>query len=200
MMDKKKIYIEKSLRQFLKYGIKSVTIGDIAQHLNISTKTIYKLFGDKTGLVKACLELDQEIIANTYQKILQNEALMMALIEFYNELVDRISRVNANYFNDLHSYFPEEWEKTTQYSIEQIKILLEKGKAQGFFYKNLDKEVVAQTLSLLVAAMLDDHTFTQYIPNRRQLSANIIYPYLRGICTRKGWEEVRQYLSKAVML
>lgn len=199
-MDKKDIYIEKSLRQFLKYGIKSVTIGDIAQHLNISTKTIYKLFGDKTGLVHACLALDQKIIADTYEKILKNEALMMALIAFYNELVNRISRVNPNYFNDLKNYFPEEWEKITQHSIEQIKILLEKGKSQGFFYQNLDKEVVAQTLSLLVGAMLDDHTFTQYIPNRRQLSANIIYPYLRGICTRKGWEEVRQYLSKAIML
>ncbi len=199
-MDKKDLYIEQALRKFLKFGIRSVTIGEIAQHLNISTKTIYKLFDDKNGLVNACLELDKQIVEKTYQKILNNEVLMISLIEFYNELVNRISRVNANYFLDVQKYFPQAWEEITVLSTEYIKELLERGIQQGYFYKTLDKEVVAQTLSLLVRAMLDDHTFVNYTPNRRQLSANVIYPYLRGICTQKGWEEVRQYLSKAVLL
>lgn len=199
-MEKKELYTEQALRQFLKYGIKTVTIGEIAQKLNISTKTIYKLFGDKNGLVNDCLELDKAIIEKTYKKILSNEILMMSLIEFYNELVNRISRVNANYFLDVQKNFPQAWEEIAALSTEYIKVLLARGIAQGYFYKTLDKEVVAQTLSLLVKAMLDDHTFVNYTPNRRQLSANVIYPYMRGICTRKGWEEVRQYLSKAVLL
>lgn len=199
-MDKKDLYTEQALRKFLKFGIRSVTIGEIAQHLNISTKTIYKFFGDKNGLVNACLELDKAIIERTYQKILGNEILMISMIEFYNELVNRISRVNNNYFLDVQKQYPEAWEEMATLSTQYIKRLLEKGIAQGCFYKTLDIEVVAQTIALLVRAMLDDHTFVNYTPNRRQLSANVIYPYLRGICTQKGWEEVRQYLSKAVLL
>ncbi len=199
-MDKTQLYTEQALRQFLKHGIKTVTIGEIAQKLNISTKTIYKLFGDKNGLVSACLKLDKTIVEKTYQKILSNEILMMSLIEFYNELVNRISRVNANYFLDVQKYFPQAWEEIATLSTAYIKVLLERGIEQGYFYKTLDKEAVAQTLSLLVKAMLDDHTFINYTPNRRQLSANVIYPYMRGICTQKGWEEIRQYLSKAVLL
>ncbi|NJL15368.1 MAG: TetR/AcrR family transcriptional regulator [Microscillaceae bacterium] len=81
-LERQDIYIEKALRLFLKFGVKSVTIGHIAQELNISTKTIYKFFGDKTGLVRECLRLDNLIIARTYQKILEKENVLLALLDF----------------------------------------------------------------------------------------------------------------------
>ena len=40
-----------SLSVFMKYGIKSVTMDDLARHLSISKKTIYKYVKDKKDLV-----------------------------------------------------------------------------------------------------------------------------------------------------
>jgi AcrR family transcriptional regulator len=198
-MDRKEFYIEKSLKLFLKYGVKSVTIGDIANQLNISTKTIYKLFEDKTGLVKDCLTLDSEIIAQTYERILKKENALEALIEFYNELVNRISSVNPNYFDDIRKYFPQIWESSTRFSIQQIQILLQRGVNSGIFYKNIDTEICAKSLVLLIRAMLEEESFSSIITDRRKLTANVIYPYIRGICTSQGLEVIKSHFNQGVI-
>ena len=45
--------IEKASYLFLKYGYKSVTMDDLAEHMRISKKTIYECFGDKISLIRA---------------------------------------------------------------------------------------------------------------------------------------------------
>ena len=42
---------------FFKYGIKSVTMDDIAKHLAVSKKTIYQFFEDKNELVETLMTL-----------------------------------------------------------------------------------------------------------------------------------------------
>lgn len=198
-MDKKEFYVEKSLKLFLKYGIKSVTIGDIANQLNISTKTIYKLFEDKNALVKECLDLDNEIVVKTYERILKKENALDALIEFYNELVNRISSVNPNYFEDVHKYFPQIWESSTQYSVRQTQILLQRGVDSGIFYKNIDTEICAKSVVFLIRAMLEEESFSSHITDRRKLTANVIYPYIRGICTSDGLEVIKYHFHQGVI-
>ncbi|GAB4395498.1 MAG: TetR/AcrR family transcriptional regulator [Microscillaceae bacterium] len=192
--ERQDIYIERALRLFLKFGVKSVTIGHIAQALNISTKTIYKFFGDKTGLVRECLRLDNLIIARTYQKILEKENVLLALLDFYNELVNRIARVNPNYFKDIQQYFPEIWHETTTTSTAHIRTILDRGVGQGYFNPDLDTHLAAETIGLLIKATMDEEAFTARVPDRRLLSAQVIYPYIRGICTARGWEELRRQL------
>ena len=44
--------IAAALELFMKYGIKSLTMDDIARHLHISKKTLYLYVDDKKDLVK----------------------------------------------------------------------------------------------------------------------------------------------------
>jgi len=43
--------ISESIELFLKYGVKSVTMDDIAKHLGMSKKTIYQHFKDKEEMI-----------------------------------------------------------------------------------------------------------------------------------------------------
>ena len=47
--------LEQVGRLYHRYGIKSVTMDDVAMHLGISKKTIYGFFSDKEDLVKQVL-------------------------------------------------------------------------------------------------------------------------------------------------
>ncbi len=181
---------------FLKHGIKSVTIGEIATRLNISTKTIYKLFIDKTGLVRECLILDNHIIHQTYEQILQKENALAALMQFYNELANRIASVNPNYFADLQRYFPEIWTEIATYSTTQLDILLKRGVESGIFFKNIDTLICAKSIGLLINAVLQDDYFSSQLKDRRKLTANVLYPYIRGICTSQGLEEIKNNFAK----
>lgn len=53
-MEPKERILERSHELFNKYGIRSVSMDDIAAGLGMSKKTLYQYFADKEELVDAC--------------------------------------------------------------------------------------------------------------------------------------------------
>ena len=51
-MESRNRIIEGAAELFRTYGIKSVTMDSLANHLGISKRTIYELFSDKEGIYK----------------------------------------------------------------------------------------------------------------------------------------------------
>ena len=56
---KKKIITE-SVELFMKFGVRSVTMDDIAKHLGISKKTIYQHFKDKEEIILLSTSTDRK--------------------------------------------------------------------------------------------------------------------------------------------
>src|ERR1700689_2332661 len=61
-MENKERILQKATDLFMRYGIRSVTMDEIATQLGISKKTIYQFFTDKDEMVEAVV--DQEIQKN----------------------------------------------------------------------------------------------------------------------------------------
>src|SRR5882672_5020407 len=57
-MDIRERIREKAQELFMQYGIRSVSMDDIATHLGMSKKTIYQYFSDKDELVDAVLNIE----------------------------------------------------------------------------------------------------------------------------------------------
>ena len=55
-MDVKDRIVQGSLRQFMQYGFRNVSMDDIASNLGMSKKTLYQHFTEKEELVAAALE------------------------------------------------------------------------------------------------------------------------------------------------
>ena len=55
MLSKDRIIAE-STDLFVRYGVKSVRMDDIASRLGVSKRTIYELFGDRESLIRTCVE------------------------------------------------------------------------------------------------------------------------------------------------
>ncbi len=68
MQDRKIEIAEKVCKMFREFGIKSVTMDDIARHLSISKKTLYEYFTDKKDLVKGNSQAIQLDMCNTISK------------------------------------------------------------------------------------------------------------------------------------
>ena len=61
-MDEKRLeIIERASSVYMKYGVKSVTMDDLARELGISKKTIYKYFDDKSELVRSIVEMKTQM-------------------------------------------------------------------------------------------------------------------------------------------
>src|SRR5579872_1064742 len=55
-MDVKERILAKAADLFIRYGIRSITMDEIASQLGISKKTIYQFFTDKDDMVAAVIE------------------------------------------------------------------------------------------------------------------------------------------------
>ena len=56
MVEMKQQILEKTAEMFERYGVRSVTMDDIANRISISKKTIYQHFKDKKEIVRVCLQ------------------------------------------------------------------------------------------------------------------------------------------------
>jgi len=81
MNEKEKEIVQKVALLYGKYGIKSVTMDDVAHEIGISKKTLYEYFSDKQHLVNAVVE--QEIIFNDLRLQQQKNGLNNALQEMF---------------------------------------------------------------------------------------------------------------------
>src|ERR1700744_1406124 len=79
-MDVKERILTKAAELFMRYGIRSITMDEIASQLGISKKTIYQFFTDKDDLVAAFIA----------QEITENE---QECIDFHNNAIDAVQEV-----------------------------------------------------------------------------------------------------------
>src|SRR6201992_4525775 len=97
---------------FLKAGIKSVTMDDIARHLGMSKKTIYQFFKDKNelvvALVKKKLQDDKDQMCDI---IKQSGNVIEKMINMMKCSEEIFSRINPIVIHDLQKYHSEAWKQ-----------------------------------------------------------------------------------------
>ena len=57
-MDIQERIVLKAHELFMRYGIRSVSMDEIANHLGMSKKTIYQFFADKDALVESVIDIE----------------------------------------------------------------------------------------------------------------------------------------------
>src|SRR6476469_3482036 len=90
---------------FMKFGMRSVTMDDIAKHLGMSKKTIYANFKDKNELVISLIEkmrkTDECQIESCTQQADNSIEEVFLMMDFMKEMM---SNINPIVFYDLEKY------------------------------------------------------------------------------------------------
>ena len=183
---------------FLRNGIKSVSMDDIATDLGMSKKTLYKTFTNKDEIVLGVMtrHLDQaqgeccrmaSSAANAVEEMLNISA--WADKEFSN--------VHPSIFYDLRKYHPDAWalfstHKST-FILDQITRNLRRGIAEGLFRSDLDVEVLARLNLAQIELTFNPDLYppTQFSPVR----VNKVFDehFLLGVATLKGHRLFNKY-------
>ena len=95
---------------FYKFGIKSVTMDDIAKHLSISKKTIYQFFSDKNELVVTLMSVKLKEDECEFRQIqTESENVIVEVFNMMKHMGVMFSKANPNVFYDLQKYHPNAW-------------------------------------------------------------------------------------------
>ncbi len=191
--------IQKATEVFMQYGIKSVNMDDIARHLGISKKTLYKYVSDKKELVRKGMDMhcgaEDEFIAEIEKQGLNAIDENFEIMKFLSSM---LKTLHPSIMFDMEKYHPEIWKEMKESRKEMtygvVKRNLEKGKREGLYREDLDPTLIATLYINNIDAIFN-------FKNNPEMDLSILDQYLevfryhiRGIASSEGVE----YLIKKV--
>ncbi|WP_018476618.1 TetR/AcrR family transcriptional regulator [Pontibacter roseus] len=194
---KEKIVAE-AFSLFCQSGIKSVSMDDIAQHLSMSKKTIYKWFSNKDEVVYLGVSNYLQNIQCDSEDILSGSA--NAVDELFNIMGttrEIFSRIHPSIFHDLQKYHASAWQLwqdyKNQYIFSKVKKNLERGIAEGLYRKDLDVEVIARVRLVLIELPFNERIFPKHQFELMRVQLASLEHYMLGIATLKGHKLINEY-------
>lgn len=183
---------------FYQYGIRSITMDDIAKHLAVSKKTIYKFFSEKDKIVAACCNGDLGNHKCRMEEISKsaNDAVheMMNCMKYLGEM---FSSINPNLFYDLQKFHPGSWKSFRSFKEKSIMELVENNLRRGIKEKLYRSDINVKVLSRLrieeVELALNPGVFPPSKFNLTEVQIAILDHFIHGITTLKGHKLINKY-------
>ena len=190
---------------FLKCGIHSVSMDDIAFSTHTSKKTIYKEYKCKDELVREffisdCLHFKQQL---RFLKKANSNAITQT-VQLYFLVHKKVTLINPSTLFDLKKYYPDLFTETIVLHRTNIKdtffSVLTLGKSENLFLQNIDPDSIANLITLIV----ESNIYSLLVLNTNEWRFNpnhFLDFHFRGICTPLGfgkWETQKQGLLNGV--
>ncbi|MBL7924446.1 MAG: TetR/AcrR family transcriptional regulator [Bacteroidia bacterium] len=190
--------ISESFALFARFGIKNVTMDDIARHLGMSKKTIYQHYDDKNKLVKAIVQASIEDHVRHFEDFVSvSKNAIEEMLHIMNYMSSTFAKINPNMFYDMQRYHPEAWQHFRSFkekkAYEHITANLEKGKSQGLYRKDFSIRILAQLRLEEVELAINPACFPADKYNLHDVQVQLLDHFLHGICTLKGHKLLNKY-------
>ena len=192
--------ISKAAGLYFKYGIKNVSMDQIAGELGISKKTIYQYFSSKEVLVKETADFIFDQIQTEIDRI------CMMKLNPYEELFkikdlikEHLKHADTSPQYQLKKYYPEIAVSLEQKKFDSIMECLEhnlnKGVKQGFYKENLNKEFIKRMYFANTINLSDPALFPAKLFDKNETMDMFLNMFLSGISTKKGRKKLKSLVE-----
>ena len=190
-----------ALDLFMKFGIKSLTMDDVARKLGMSKKTLYQFVTDKKDLVNKgmmlCLEEEQFVLTQVSN---DSENAIDELMGFTRFVNSRLSDLHPSVMYDIQKYHPDSWAMMQDHNqIFKRNSILEntkRGIKEGLYRKNLNPEIITSLYMLMMDGFFQsEETFGKDV-RLEDLHLEMIKYHVRGVSNEEGIFVLKEFLSK----
>ncbi|HRZ31294.1 MAG TPA: TetR/AcrR family transcriptional regulator [Flavobacterium sp.] len=192
MTDKKTNIKNSTFNLFKKYGIKRITIDDIAFELGVSKKTIYQFYETKNDLVLTVFsDLEEDINKSSIDSIFkENRSPIEEIILLFNTKFKLTKEFNPVLLYDLSKYYPAIYRnlKTSISNNLYIKCKenINKGIYDGVYRKDLNPENVSRLFLHHIFGFHESAFIDRSMLTNKTFIHEIIAYHIRAIATQKG--------------
>lgn len=191
--------LQTSLSQFLKYGIREMSIQKLVAPMGISTKTVYKYFKNKEELLEHALHLFYAQQYQTLEKLSSDHSAVSLILDVWYMAAEREYKVTNVFFHDLHYYYPDLESKieaaiSTKFH-KKFNQIIEKGIADGVFRSEINPEIVMEGIYILYAITVRSEKMKRFRADPLNILLNTIVIYIRGFCTQAGIKELDRHIQ-----
>lgn len=204
----KMVEVQERIRQkadelFRRYGIRSVTMDDIAAQLGISKKTIYQYYADKDQLVDAVAIDEIKFSQDSCLRDSTNAANAIEEIFRVMEFVEVMFRnMNPAMLYDLEKYHPGGYKKFLEHKNkflhDMIRHNLERGIKEELYRPEINVEIMTRFRLESMMLAFNSELFPPSKFNLVELQREIIEHFLYGLATMKGYKLILKYMQQRV--
>lgn len=180
--------VDAALKMFVAQGIKAVRMDDIAQHLHISKRTVYEIFGDKEALLIAGIKKHHNDLNSTmqYYEHFGSPTVIDVIVKYYRIQVEFGKNVNPIFYSEIKKYpkvlaLLDERAQSTKVA---KKAFFERGVKEGYFRSGLDYELVDRIGELTLKSIMTNELYKEF--SMKKIFDNYMFAVIRGICTPSG--------------
>ena len=202
-MENKERILEKATDLFMRYGIRSVTMDEIAAQLGISKKTIYQFYADKDEIVEAVVGQEvkrSELECAHCQKDSENAVheIFMAM----QQTEEMLKGMNPLIMYDLEKHHPKASKKFKdhkyQFLFKAMKENLQRGIDEELYRAEMNIDIIAKNRIESVFMAFNQDIFPHNRYRLNDVLYEIGYLFLYGITTLKGRKMIEKYMQKNV--
>ena len=198
IMEAKERILEKAHELFMQYGIRSVSMDDIANSLGMSKKTLYQYFADKDELVEAVVDAHINIIQTDCSGC-RKEA-RDAVHEIFltlEQIIEQFSNMNPMVLNDLAKFHFKAYarfkEHKDKFLAQVIRENIEWGIKDELYRPEINIDVMCK---FRLESMMIPFNVSLFPPGKYNLAAlseHIIQHFVYGLATIKGHKLIQKY-------
>jgi AcrR family transcriptional regulator len=182
----------------MKYGIRSVSMDDIATALGMSKKTIYQCFADKDELVKAVVtdvvrksETDCDRDKNQADNAIHEIFLAMEMV------VEMFRTMNPSIIYDMHKYHPGAFHIFQKHKNDYVYNVMKENLIRGIKEELYRPEINIDIMSKfrVESIMLPFNPEFQHSLKYSlvEIEQELILHFLFGLVTLKGYKLILKY-------
>ncbi|UXP31182.1 TetR/AcrR family transcriptional regulator [Reichenbachiella agarivorans] len=191
MLEVKDKIKETAIHLFQRYGIRSVSMDDIARELSISKKTIYQFYKDKDQIVTLGVVEHIEKERDEFQCLLNSsENAIDEMLKFSTCLKRNLGEINPALLFDLQKFHFSAWELWVDFKNGFIKKtvlnVIKRGKEEGLFRPEINEEILACYRIEAIEMAFNQHVFPSEKFDFVELQITLMDHFLRGMLTMKG--------------
>lgn len=183
---------------FRRYGIRSVTMDEIATQLGISKKTIYQFYSDKDTLVKdifisitdenkkSCCHFKDVSENAIHEQFLASASAKKIFSELNTSVLFDLNRFHPNVFAEFEKF-------KKQFLFNTIKENLLRGIKEGLFRKDIDVNIITWLRLEMISGVFHNEEVITGKTKPHRFENELKGFFLHGICTKKGLSFISKY-------
>ncbi|SDL98387.1 DNA-binding transcriptional regulator, AcrR family [Catalinimonas alkaloidigena] len=186
---------------YLRYGLRSVTMDDVAKDLSVSKKTIYQFFRDKHELVQ-CVMLEHQCRTEDVLQGISQEAhdAIEEFILISIMLQKMFANMNPVVLYDLQKYHPDAWHVFLEHRDSCIEktILhnLQWGQRDGLYRDDAHPAILARMRIEQAMLAFDSSAFPHDTYSLVEVQTQFLLHFIHGVVSPRGYELLQTYKAK----
>ncbi|WKV11342.1 TetR/AcrR family transcriptional regulator [Marivirga harenae] len=200
-MSTEKNILEGAKSLFMQFGLKSITMDDIARKVGVSKKTIYQFFSDKNSIVFKSVHEHFSDHRQEIENVLDNSKNSIeAMYRISKCMKGQVEAINPTVLYDLQRYFPKAHKRFLEFKNTFIKErmmgILEDGVKSGYFRQEINPEILIIQRIEQVQLAFNNDIYPRDKFDFKEIHEQLFDHFLHGILTEKGKEKYNQYLNE----